>query len=96
MLPDVTPVRHDVPYVTIPVHFGCRCLVIPHSGEVPADGGPDLMQFNDWLKTLTDEQETDFLGKGRAELYRRGVITLNDLISQSGQLLTLAELRALR
>lgn len=91
---DGEPVGHKIPYVPIPVHFHDRCIALPHSGDPPADGGPHALQFNDWLKSLTDEQENDFLGKGRAELYRRGVITLNDLINQGGQLLTLAELRA--
>jgi hypothetical protein len=44
--------------------------------------------------SLTEEQENELLGVGRADLYRRGEITLNDLINQSGRLLTLAELKA--
>jgi SPP1 gp7 family putative phage head morphogenesis protein len=92
---DSRPVGHDIPFLPIPVHPWDRCILLPHSGDPPADGGPGVMQFDDWLKTLSDEQENHLLGKGRAELYRRGVITLNDLINQGGQLLTLAELRAL-
>jgi hypothetical protein len=94
-LPDVSPVGHDVPYVSIPIHPWDRCITLPHSGAIPEDGGPGLMQFDDWLKTLSDEQENELLGVGRADLYRRKVITLNDLLNQSGQLMTLAELRAL-
>jgi SPP1 gp7 family putative phage head morphogenesis protein len=91
---DSKPVGHDIPFLPIPVHPWDRCILLPHSGDPPADGGPGVMQFDDWLGTLTDEQENHLLGKGRADLYRRGVITLNDLINQGGQLLTLAELRA--
>lgn len=91
---DGEPVHHDVPIIAIPAHNWCRCIFLPHSGEPPADGGPHLTRFEDWLKTLTPAEEEHLLGKGRAELFRRGVITINDLLNQSGQLLTLAELRA--
>jgi SPP1 gp7 family putative phage head morphogenesis protein len=91
---DGEPVGHDVPFIAIPVHPWDRCILLPHAGEPPADGGKSALEFNEWLMSLTEEQENELLGVGRADLYRRGEITLNDLINQSGRLLTLAELKA--
>lgn len=76
------------------INHNCRCINLPHSGDPPADGGANILQFNEWLLSLTDEQENELLGVGRADLYRRGVITLNDLINQNGRLMSLAELKA--
>jgi SPP1 gp7 family putative phage head morphogenesis protein len=90
---DGKPVGHDIPYQAIPLHPWDRCILLPHSGEPPADGGPGVDDFDEWLGTLSADEENHLLGKGRADLYRRGVITLRDLIDQSGQMLTLAELR---
>jgi hypothetical protein len=92
---DGEPIKHEVPLIAIPCHPWDRCIFLPHRGDPPADGGQHLHKFDDWLATLTEEQENDLLGKGRAELYRRGVITLADLLNQNGQLLSLAELRAM-
>lgn len=91
---DGQPIGHDVPFIPIPIHPFDRCICLPHSGDPPADGGANVLQFNEWLMSLTDEQENELLGVGRADLFRRGVITLNDLINQNGRLMSLAELKA--
>lgn len=49
----------------------------------------------DWLKTRTKAQLDEQLGKGRADLYRRGVITLQQLLDQSGNPLSLKQLQDL-
>lgn len=49
----------------------------------------------DWLKTRTEAQLDEQLGKGRADLYRRGVITLQQLLDQSGNPLSLKQLQAI-
>jgi SPP1 gp7 family putative phage head morphogenesis protein len=91
---DGEPIGHNIPYLDIPCHYWDRCLWLPLAGEPPADGGPGLHTFETWMATLSEAEQDTILGKGRAQLYRDGTITLNDLLDQRGQVLTLAELRA--
>lgn len=50
--------------------------------------------FEQWLSRRTKEQQDEQLGPGRAELWRKGVITLQQLLDMQGNPLTLAQLRA--
>lgn len=50
--------------------------------------------FDEWLKTRSKEQQDEQLGVGRADLWRRGVITLRQLLDLKGNPLTLAQLKA--
>lgn len=61
-----------------------------------ATGGPvsSALSFDDFLKRKGDKFADDLLGKGRADLWRSGTITLSALLDQSGRPLTLAQLRA--
>ena len=52
------------------------------------------LSFKEWLDGRTVEQQDEQLGKGRAALYRKGVITLQQLLDQSGNSLSLAQLIA--
>lgn len=49
--------------------------------------------FTEFLSGKSKEYQDDLLGKGRAELWRDGKITLRDLLDQKGRSLTLAELK---
>lgn len=60
------------------------------NGYVPQD-----MTFNDWLKTQSPETIEKTLGKGRAELFMQGKITMRDLITQQGRSVNLSDLRSL-
>ena len=62
---------------------------MPQPGDRDGEG-----TFDSWLATLSQAEQDDVLGKGRADLYRRKVITKADLVNQRGRVLTLAELRA--
>lgn len=57
-------------------------------GRVAAD-----LTFADFLKGKSPEFVDEMLGKGRAQLWRDGTITLNQLLDQRGNPLTLAQLR---
>jgi hypothetical protein len=57
-------------------------------GQVAAD-----LTFGDWLKGKPVEFADEMLGKGRAQLWRDGKITLQDLLNAQGVPLTLRELR---
>lgn len=58
-------------------------------GQVAAD-----ITFDEFLKGKPKEFADKMLGKGRAELWREGKITLSELLNQKGQPLTLAQLAA--
>ena len=58
-------------------------------GYVAAD-----LTFDAFLRSKPPEFADQMLGKGRAELWRSGKITLNQLLDQRGNPLTLAELRS--
>lgn len=95
---DYQPLGHDVPIERPPPrHWKCRSLLAPQVYDDrlrrPDDGGES--RFDDYLDSLTVEEQDDLLGAGRADLYRRGVITQSDLVNQAGEILTLAQLREL-
>lgn len=94
---DGEPLGHDIPYEPVPLHPWCRCLFMPmmYDGAPPEDGGDQKNEFEDWLATLDDKEQNNVLGKGRAELWRADKISTADLIGQRGQVMSLAELRAL-
>jgi SPP1 gp7 family putative phage head morphogenesis protein len=58
-------------------------------GQVKAD-----MSFSEFLGRKTVEQQDEMLGKGRAELWRKKIITLNQLLDFTGKPLTLKQLSA--
>jgi SPP1 gp7 family putative phage head morphogenesis protein len=57
-------------------------------GEVAGD-----LSFDDWLKAKPKAFQEEMLGKGRAELFQSGKITLTDLVNGNGRPLTLNELK---
>lgn len=96
------PLGHDLPYSDAPLHIGCRCKLIPITrvdrfieGERASSSGPvdRKVTFTDFLKRQTPEFQNEVLGKGRAELYRAGKITLRDVVSGRGAPLTLKQLQ---
>jgi len=71
-------------------HFGCRCGTVP---TMKGDEAPEPLTAQDWLGGKTEAEQDDILGKGRAALYRKGSLTLRDLVSGTGQQLSLDDLR---
>lgn len=68
----------------------------PTGGERAATGGPvdRKITMKQWLDSRTEEQLDEQLGKGRAELFRSGKITLTQLLDLRGNPLTLAQLES--
>jgi hypothetical protein len=58
-------------------------------GQIPAD-----TTFDAFLNRHDVAYQDELLGKGKAQLWRDGTITLKDLVSQSGRPLTLTQLQA--
>ncbi|MGU1581195.1 hypothetical protein ACSEP4_02095, partial [Pseudomonas aeruginosa] len=92
-----------------PRHWGCRSATLPwlktmrelgidvdevKSTRASMDGQvPASLNFETWLKGKSKAFQDEKLGPGRADLWRRGVITLSDLLDQRGNPLSLAQLR---
>lgn len=62
------------------------------SDEGPIDAKTDFKSF---LERKSKSYQDEMLGKGRADLWRAGKITLRDLVDGNGRPLTLAELQEL-
>lgn len=91
---DYQPLGHSIPIERPPPrHFGCRSLLLPML-RMPRPTDRDPGSFEDFIAGLSPDEQDDILGAGRADLWRRKVITKADLINQRGRVLTLAELRA--
>ncbi|WP_273384195.1 TipJ family phage tail tip protein, partial [Actinobacillus porcinus] len=66
---------------------------IPESTRASMDGQVKAgLTYENWLKNKTPEQQDAILGKGKADLWRQGVITFRDMLDQSGRPLTLKDL----
>ena len=99
-----SPIGHNIPFRVPPIHWNCRSTLVPElKGIDPADDakrasaeGPvkASMTFETYLKGKSESFQDDVLGKGKAQLYRDKKITLRQLLDQSGNPLTLSELRS--
>lgn len=99
------PIGHDIPYKRPPLHPNCRSvmlLVTKYSEEwgkstrASADSEVDSKTtYEDWLKGKSEQEQDKILGKGKAQMWREGKITLRDMLDQTGRELSLKELVAL-
>lgn len=89
------------------IHWGCRCVAsiklrdIPGMPKVPvgtraSSRGPvkGNTDFAEYLDRMGTQFQNDVLGPGRADLWRRGKLTLEQLLDLSGNPMSLAELKA--
>lgn len=60
------------------------------NGQVPRD-----LSYNDWLKKQSAEIQEEALGAKRAALFRKGDLSVNNFVSRSGNVKTLADIRRL-
>lgn len=88
-----------------PRHWNCRSVLVPIVKPIPgmpeflggsraSEDGPVAadISFSDWLGGKSKAYQDDLLGKGKAELWRKGKITLPQLLDQRGRPLTLEQL----
>lgn len=71
---------------TYPAHNNCRCVIIP-SKEV----GEKIPTYEEYIESLSDEEQYHVLGKNRYELYKNNQLTLRQFIN-NGKVLRLDEL----
>ena len=99
---DKNPVEHQVSYAIPPLHPNCRSYLklLTKSwrelglDEDEIDEEQDNLTYEEWLKGKSRVEQDQVLGKGKADLWRNGVITFSDMLDQSGRPLTLSDLRA--
>lgn len=88
-----------------PRHFNCRSILVGISKNAilrnrkstrASDEGQISNQttFDQFLKRKSTAYADEMLGKGRADMWREGKITLRDLVNGQGRPLTLTELQA--
>ena len=71
---------------TYPAHDNCRCVIIP-SKEI----GEKIPTYEEYIESLSDEEQYHVLGKNRYELYKNNQLTLRQFIN-NGRILRLDEL----
>jgi|5B_taG_2_1085324.scaffolds.fasta_scaffold00216_34 SPP1 gp7 family putative phage head morphogenesis protein len=83
-----------------PLHPNCRSTAVPFFDEEPEgtraafDGQVEAsVTFEEWLQTRPQAEQNEMLGKTKAAAWRRGDITLQQMLGRDLQPLTLEELR---
>lgn len=67
---------------------------IPESTRASMDGQVKQgLHYEEWLKSKTPTEQDSVLGQGKADLWRRGVITFRDMLDQTGRPLSLRDLQ---
>jgi SPP1 gp7 family putative phage head morphogenesis protein len=83
-----------------PAHPNCRSVtsaLLEEKAETDENGNEvlsDHESYSDWLRKQSKEFQDDILGEDRAELFRKGELTLQKFVDESGRELTLEQLKA--
>jgi len=95
------PMHHQCRSTTVPILKpwndipGVDASRMPERTRRTLDGSiPASTSYNDWLKTQPVSVQNEALGPGRAELFRAGKISTQDLVDRNYRPLTLEQLRA--
>lgn len=99
-LPDGTPIDHNFSLPRYPLHHNCRCLLLaratsgqPRGGRAAAGGPvPASETLDSWISRQSPAKVEELLGTRRAEMFRAGKLSLDDLVNGSGRPLSVAEL----
>jgi SPP1 gp7 family putative phage head morphogenesis protein len=83
-----------------PLHLSCRSALVPvlnyralGLSSPPGDGAIGFTDYATWLREQPLADQNAILGKGRAELWRSGKVTLADMVDADDRVITLKELR---
>lgn len=98
------PVGHTLEWAQPPIHMGCRCTtyevgvltdMMKEAGGRASQTGvvKGTTTFAQYLERQTPAFQNEVLGAGRADLFRRGKITLRDLVSGRGAPISLKQLQ---
>jgi SPP1 gp7 family putative phage head morphogenesis protein len=92
---DGTPITDAPEWIPVPIHPRCRCISMPLSGDeeqITKYAGKTPDNFGKFLDTMSEAEQNDVLGTGRAAIWRDGKMSLNELVGQDGLFKTLTEL----
>ena len=97
---DKKPIGHNQEFKQPPLHYRCRSVLLPlidgmtHSTRASQDGQvPANMTYEQWLKRKSQSEQDEILGKGKAQMWRDGVITFSDMVDQTGREISLQDLK---
>lgn len=80
----------DPPGARPPAHPNCRSgMLALIRGMLPA-----RLTFDQWLRGQSKATQDDILGQSKGEMFRRGEVTLDEFVDNSGKEFTLEQLRA--
>lgn len=95
------PMHHQCRSTTVPIVKawdkipGIDASKLPPATRQSMNGKVPLkLTYNEWLKTQPASIQNEVLGKGKADLFRRGKISMADLVDRNYNPLTLEQLRA--
>lgn len=72
-----------------PAHVRCRSTMAAlRRGPIP-----DRRDYEDWLRSQSENLQNEILGKTKAGMFRRGEISLDRFVDESGRELTIQQLR---
>lgn len=93
-LPDHKPVDHSFGFMIPPLHPNCRSYIRYYrNGEASLNQLKEAqVDFNDFLKR-NPATANDVLGKGRADMYLAGQLTLSDLVDNRNNPISLQKLK---
>jgi len=74
-----------------PAHVRCRSIVVPH---LPGKGEYEEPTYSNWLKKQTPDRVRQILGMTKGNMFLRGELSLEDMVTAKGRELTLKELAA--
>lgn len=78
----------DPPWARPPAHMNCRSRMVALVG----DDVPDVPDVDAWLRGQSPELQDATLGKGKADLFRRGLASVDDFVDAGGRERTLDEM----
>ena len=85
----------------IPAHFNCRSTTVPYLGEFKTKGNraskggpvPEDTSYGDWLRKQPNAVQEEVLGVKKAQLFRKGDMSIDRFQDATGKEYTLAELK---
>ena len=86
-----------------PHHYNCRSVEVAlfdddveivNGKPVKVDTSGNEQSYNTWLGKQSNKFQDEVLGATKAELYRKGGLTVDKFVNNAGQTLTLAQLRS--
>ena len=86
-----------------PHHYNCRSVEVAlfdddveivNGKPVKIDTSGNEQSYNTWLGKQSNKFQDEVLGATKAELYRKGGLTVDKFVNNAGQTLTLAQLRS--